>query len=445
MHKTEKHLILSIMLKFSVGIALSGLSLQMAGADDAAGTKAAQDTPGAAQPAKPEEAAAINEEAIDAHQPLRPGFVINVSVVKEKEPSGSYTVNAAGNILIKIAEMTAPISLAGQTPEQAAAAITAFLKTYIRNPLVTVSIVEVPRSTVTISGAVKVSGPISINSTTTLAYAISRAEWNENADLSQVRIARRKFVNGEEKLSTLVLHLDAFMRPAPGALPDDKQNPFLQDRDSIFVPYKSLVNNGVVTVAGAVIKPQTGLILQVNPPLRLIEAISLSGGLAVDADRHRVTLRRAGSDTVQVIDLDRAEEINSTFNLALSPNDSIYVGKLEARSYYTVTGGVTKAGHFPLDKPTTLTQAVIAAGGMAPYARDKSVYIIRNPDGAASHTKVTSYNWPQILAGKAEDVALKAGDSIWIAPGSPPARQMDLMGVLSALTSVRFLVSGTGN
>ena len=43
---------------------------------------------------------AIGDDAIDPNQPLRPEFVINVSVAGEPDPSGNYKVDSLGNVAI---------------------------------------------------------------------------------------------------------------------------------------------------------------------------------------------------------------------------------------------------------------------------------------------------------------------------------------------------------
>src|SRR5438105_4801268 len=53
----------------------------------------------------PPEAPMIAQEPIDPTQPIKPSFVVNVSVVGEPGPSGNYGVDAAGNILLHVANV----------------------------------------------------------------------------------------------------------------------------------------------------------------------------------------------------------------------------------------------------------------------------------------------------------------------------------------------------
>src|SRR5579883_796432 len=95
------------------------------------------------------------DDYIDPNQPIKPDFVISVSVVGEPDPSGNYKVDQSGNVSIRYAGIMTPVSVKGLTPAQASDVIAKFLKTYVKNPQVTVSIVEVPRPVVFIGGAVR--------------------------------------------------------------------------------------------------------------------------------------------------------------------------------------------------------------------------------------------------------------------------------------------------
>ena len=368
------------------------------------------------------EAPLVAEDPIDPTQPLKPSFLINISVEKEPEPSGNYVVDAAGNILLRVAEMLTPVSVKEQTPAQAAETLTTFLKKYIREPQVKVSIISVPRPIVVVGGAVRASGPVMVNKTSTLVDILSKVEWNDNSDLSQVRLTRRQTVNGQEIRRVLTLHVDTYMKPDPGKDPDEAQNPLLQDKDTIFVPFKSLVGNGVVTVAGEVTRPTQGMLLRANPPVTLREAISLAGGLTPGANRRAITVRRAHVATPFVVDMEKADGNDPAHNLVLQPDDVVFVERLQSSAFFNVQGGFFHAGKFPFDKKQlTLTQAIMEAGGLAPYAKTKEGCILRHADDNPNNTKMIAFNWKNIVSGKEHDLEILPGDTIWVAPGGQPA------------------------
>ena len=187
--------------------------------------------PAAKADEQPQQAVFVAEEDIDPKQPLGTSFVINVSVLHEPEPSGNYAINGAGNILLHVAEVLTPAAVRGLTCTEAAAKITTYLKNYIRNPEVTVTIVSVPKSVVNVSGAVHRGGPTVIMRRTTLADLLSGAEWTEAADLSQVRIIRQNTNTGASPSSVQVYHLDRYVQPRLWAkLPMQRRTHFYRIR-----------------------------------------------------------------------------------------------------------------------------------------------------------------------------------------------------------------------
>src|SRR5207302_732574 len=103
-----------------------------------------------------------------------------------------------------------------------------FLKTYIKNPQITVSILAIPHPTVFVGGAVRNPGPVVVTSETTLMELLSKVEWTELADLSQVRITRHTKDVVDTK-GAIIVEFDKFIKVEKGTVPDDKLNPILQD------------------------------------------------------------------------------------------------------------------------------------------------------------------------------------------------------------------------
>ncbi len=382
----------------------------------------------------------LGDEAIDPNQPIKPNFIINVSVVGEPDPSGNYVVDPAGNVSIRYQGVQTPVSVRGLTPAQAADVVAKFLKTYIKNPQVTVTILQVPHPTVFVSGAVKNPGPVIVSNDTTLVDVLSHAVWTPDADLSNVRITRHvKGDNGETTTKVIIVSFDKYIRVQPGTIPDESQNPALQDRDSILVPFLVAPGTGVVSIFGEVAKPQQGIPLRTSPPMTVREVVNLVGGTNPDANRKAVSIRRATIDRPLVIDLDKAEQGDLVNNIELRPDDAVYVEKLENNAYINVNGGFVKTGKYVYDKRTTLTQAIMEAGGIALYAKTKDGRIFRHPDNDPKDTRIIAFNWEDIQKGKSPDIELQPGDSVWITPGTPPAHPMDFFSILSAATTASFL------
>ena len=391
----------------------------------------ATDTPDKPNPNTPKTApSTLGDDTISQTQTIKANYVLNVSVVGEADPSGQYSVDPAGNINIKYAGIMTPLKVIGKTPMQTVAIITEFLKTYVKNPQVSVTIVGVPRPIIFVNGAVRNSGPLVIGSEVTLIDVLSRAEIAENADLTRVSIQRRN--PGDDKVTFLTINFEKFFRPAMGDTPDETQNPVLKDKDRILVPSKTRPGLGTISVFGEVEKTLRDIPLPSTQTLTVREAINLVGGTRTDANRKAVIVRRIGEDRPLIIDLDKAEQGDLVNNITLRPDDTVYVEKLENNAYINVDGGFIKPGKLIYDKRTTLTQAIMESGGLAPFAKEKEGVIFRHPDNDAKHTQTILFNFKNIAKGKAPDIELQPGDSVSVPAGTPP-RQRDLLDYLGAV------------
>ena len=78
-----------------------------------------------------------------------------------------------------------------------------------------------------------------------------------------------------------------------------------------------------------------------------------------------------------------------------------------------VTGAVLRPGKITPDRPISVLEAVLEAGGFDPAkANQKAVTIIRNENGQSSHYKV---NLKRVLDGEDTEVfALKPGDIVYV-------------------------------
>jgi polysaccharide biosynthesis/export protein len=74
-----------------------------------------------------------------------------------------------------------------------------------------------------------------------------------------------------------------------------------------------------------------------------------------------------------------------------------------------VTGEVSRSGALPLLPGMTVLQALSASGGFTQFAKEKSIYILRNENGKqVKHP----YNYKDVLKGKADDMPLQPSDVI---------------------------------
>lgn len=181
-----------------------------------------------------------------------------------------------------------------------------------------------------------------------------------------------------------------------------------------------------VSVVGEVTNPGLHQMVGVK---RLLDVLSMSGGLKPDAGPNVVITRQPGQGklTVGPVTEDRATGASSTIlpldtllalknpgeNIIMEPGDVISVPKAEL---IYVVGDVHKGGGFEVRTHNTvsLLQAVSMAEGLAPDNAANRARIIRpapNGDGTVSEIPV---DVNKIFAGKAPDQKLYANDILFI-------------------------------
>ncbi len=407
----------------------------------------AQDPPKKEEPPRPVERPGrdplnLEDDVIDQTQVIKTGFVLRINVAGETEPSDTYFVDSTGSVVMKYQGIPISVTVSKFPPKIAADEIAKAFKKYLNNPVVTVSILQVPRSTVFINAPASVlrnrGQAIIKQGDTTLLQIITLAEYSELADFSNIKITR---TDKEGKKTTFTANLKSFLESDN---PDEKDNPLLQAKDQISVSSlgRNIANiplGSFVYVGGEVIKNLEKIPYHDKPAMTVIEALTQVGGTSLLADRKRVQVRRAGSKTPLIVDLDLVDSGDETNNIELKPGDSIIVPRLAMTHYYYINGGFAKTGKFPYDHNMTLTQAVMENGGPVPYAKVKDGIIIRhlNPDGDPAKTLNIPFNLDSILKRKKPDIAVLPGDSIYVPSGAPPTRQpLDFLGFIGAASQV---------
>jgi len=162
-----------------------------------------------------------------------------------------------------------------------------------------------------------------------------------------------------------------------------------------------------VSVVGNVKNPG---VLELRGRKSLLEAVAMSGGLTPDAGRS-VRLTRTSDKMVQslLIDLDQlAETGDARLNPSLLPGDVINVPR--AGIFY-VEGMVKKPGAYPLLTATTVTQALVTAGGVdVALSRVSGTTLYRKL--ANGQREAIDIDVGDIAAGKIADMPVQAEDVI---------------------------------
>lgn len=149
---------------------------------------------------------------------------------------------------------------------------------------------------------------------------------------------------------------------------------------------------------------------------RLLDVLALAGGLTDKAGPY-VQVRRSGATTdqrnVYMVDLEKLiHEGAVQLNLTINGGDVVFVP--EAGLFF-VDGAVRRPGSYPIKSKITLREALLVAGGLAPYAEKNLVTIIR--DGGVQGRKVIRLNLetdPGAAETKIKDHdVIVAKDSAW--------------------------------
>ena len=128
-----------------------------------------------------------------------------------------------------------------------------------------------------------------------------------------------------------------------------------------------------ISVIGAVVEPGKYELLTRQT---VLDALANAKGLKPEAGRsiHLNRMNRDGTRSSYIIDVEELLSGNTDSNIAVLPGDLILVP--DSGNVF-VEGAVLRPGTFPIEEgSTTLTQAIIKAGGMMSYAEGKDVTLI---------------------------------------------------------------------
>lgn len=94
--------------------------------------------------------------------------------------------------------------------------------------------------------------------------------------------------------------------------------------------------------------------------------------------------------------------------LVNDPQVTIIVRAIKSLRVFLV-GSVGKQGMFPLTADLTVLQLITQGGGLGPFAKSSSIYILRNVNGKQVRI---GFNYKKALQGKGDDPKLQSGDMV---------------------------------
>ena len=95
-------------------------------------------------------------------------------------------------------------------------------------------------------------------------------------------------------------------------------------------------------------------------------------------------------------------------NFVNEPQVTVIVRSIRSRKV-SLVGEVGHQGSFPLNGDMTVLELLAAAGGVSPFAKADSIYILREQNGKKIRIP---FHYKKAVAGKSENVTLQPGDLI---------------------------------
>lgn len=305
----------------------------------------------------------VSPTVSDGDLPVGAGDLIEVSVFEVEELSKlRLRIPARGVISIPL---IGQIQAAGRTATELEDEIRSRLQQkFMHNPQVAVFVHEHNSQRVTVMGAVRHGGIITLNRHLRLADALATAEGLADDANHVVYVVRRVPAGTLKRIGATVARLGGAATPSPA---------------------------DPATVAPA--SSATAVLAHVRPPATVSPAAAPptappGAGSPPPADD--------GMEEVMIpIDLSELADGRDELNIPLRPGDVIHVPR--AGSFY-VGGSVEHPGSFLLKAKTTLQQAILAAGGVKNIADWTDVRLYRRaPSG---QVEVTTIDLNAIEGGK---------------------------------------------
>jgi polysaccharide biosynthesis/export protein len=169
--------------------------------------------------------------------------------------------------------------------------------------------------------------------------------------------------------------------------------------------------------------------------IRVFKMADLTGDYEVDLTG-KISMPLIGE--ISAIDLTTAEldqRLTSKLGERYLENPDISVGiKSSTRRSVTVDGSVGKTGTFAINGPTTLIQAVAAAGGVSENGNPRRVAIFRQISG---QRQAAAFDLTSIRRGEAPDPQVYPGDIIVVDGSATKEAQRQILNSLPILSIFR--------
>lgn len=311
---------------------------------------------------------------------LGPDDDLQLDIYGNNISSQKLTVNNDGFINVKY---VGPINVSGMSIETAAAIIKARASKYYPalisgDTKLQLSLSSVRSIQVTVVGAVRKSGTITLPSVATLFNALYTTGGPlDNGSFRNIELVRENKV---------IAHADLYDFILKG---DQGANLSLRDNDVIRVPYAK----AQIAIEGGV--NRVG-IFEVKQNETVQQVLEYAGGFKGNAFKGRITGTRYTDVEKSVIDVSKEQFAN----YVMSHGDSLYVdtviNRYDNRVY--ITGAVFKPGAYSLDKNMDVKELIIKAQGIKEDAFTGVANMVRvKPDYTKEYKTI---NVKEVVEGK---------------------------------------------
>ena len=345
---------------------------------------------------------AVGAPAADEEYRLAPEDVIAITVLYHPEFSvEAATIRPDGKINYPLA---GDVQAAGKTVAEVAEIIRKAVAKDVREPRVSVRLLQRYVTPVYVLGAVRSPGAVAVKEAITVAEAIALAGGLDASAAPRYGLITRP--DGQQAQINVIAALD-------GTGPAGKT--LLEPGDTLVVSAQFLVSVlGEVRMSGR---------YPVEQGDRVADAIATARGLTELADAAHGTLLREDGRTL-ALDLEAVISGGATEdNLLLEPGDVILVPTLEQR--VTVVGAVNRPGKYDFEEGDRISDALARAGGALEDANLRPATLIRR-DGSSAPIDLAAI----VQSGdQQQNLPLADGDTL-IVP-----RKVDRIAVMGMVTS----------
>ncbi len=246
---------------------------------------------------------------------------------------------------------------------------------------------------------------------------------------TEVRVSARGEINLPLLGDIVVLNLSA--AEAEQKIEDLYRENYLHD-PHVAVYIKEHVSRQI-TIIGAVEKPGT---FDHVSQRRLLDVLAIAGGLNKEAASTAYLTRkdpRTGKTSNYYLDLlDLTKNGNMEQNHIVLGGDVIFIPK---SGQCFIDGAVRKPGTYKIEGKMTIAEAIVLAGGLASYADDDSIQLVRVVDKGKKRQVVT-LSYEDLQEGMGDSLVLKDQDIVYV--------ESSALGKLFSGVGISLKVLGTG-